>query len=107
MNTDMMALLIGLLSVIFAFGLIGAAMAGAYFIGKERGRRAALENVARPGGAAAELVARPEKALESLQLEVERIGESQRYSARLLGESAAKSKADPAAARNPTPRTPT
>jgi hypothetical protein len=102
MSESMIGLIIGLVSVLFAVGVVGAGLAGAYFIGKERGRRAALDQLAQTGGAT-DLIARTEKALESMSLEVERIGEAQRYSARLLAESSAKL----AAPRNVTPRTPT
>ncbi len=101
-----MGLLIGLVSVLFAVGVVGAGLAGAYFVGRERGRRAALDQAALAGGAT-DMLARTEKALEAMSLEVERIGEAQRYSARLLADAAIKLKADPAAPRNVTPTTPT
>jgi hypothetical protein len=106
MSESMMGLLIGLVSVLFAVGVVGAGLAGAYFIGKERGRRAALEQPAQ-SGSAAELIARTERALEAMSLEVERIGESQRYAARMLAEAAGKPKPDPVSLRSTTPRTPT
>ncbi len=106
MSEYMVSLIIGLVSVLFAVGVVGAGLAGAYFIGKERGRRAALEEAAR-SGSASELIARTERALEAMSLEVERIGEAQRYSARMLAESAGKPKAEPVSLRSTTPRTPT
>ncbi len=106
MNESMMGLVIGLVSVLFAVGVVAAGLAGAYFIGKERGRRAALDQAAQTGGAT-DMLARTERALEAMSLEVERIGEAQRYSARLLADAAIKLKADPAAPRNVTPTTPT
>jgi hypothetical protein len=83
-----MALLTGLLSVVLGLGVVAAALGGAYFYGKEKGRKEAgamLKN-----GATAEMVERTERALDALAIEVERVGEAQRHAAKMLAQSAPK-----------------
>jgi hypothetical protein len=93
MDESTMVLLTGLLGTILGTVIIGSALAGAYFIGKDRGRREA-ERALRAGGAppgATNLPAaeRTDRAIDALSLEVERLAEAQRYTAKLLADSAA------------------
>lgn len=81
MDNETMVLLTGLIGTIMVTGLLGAAIAGAYFFGRSRS--------ARPRGdsSVAERVGRIEQLLESVAIEVERISEAQRYVARSLNKS--------------------
>jgi len=92
MDDSTMVLLTGLLGTILGTVVIGSMLAGAYFIGKERGRREAeraLNAGAAPGGGASLPGAeRTDRALDALSLEIERLAEAQRYTAKLLADSA-------------------
>ena len=66
-----------------------AALGGAYFYGKERGRKEAGA-LLKAGSATAEMVERTERALDALAIEVERVGEAQRHAAKMLAKQADK-----------------
>lgn len=88
-----MALLIGLLGTVLGFLLFGAALAGAWILGRARGQRdaaAARDGVSVAGPDVARQIAHVEQLVIDLGVEVERISESQRYSARLLAERESK-----------------
>jgi hypothetical protein len=89
MDTTTMALLTGLLSVVLGLGVVAAALGGAYFYGKERGRKEAGA-LLKAGSATAEMVERTERALDALAIEVERVGEAQRHAAKMLAKQADK-----------------
>lgn len=80
MNTDTMVLLTGLIGTVMVTGLLGAAIAGAYFFGRSRG---AQSPIVLDGGESRERLARIERLLCDLTIEVERLGESSRH-ARML-----------------------
>ena len=74
-----MILLTGLIGTVMVTGLLGCAIAGAYFLGRSRGSGRALEREAGPSEAR---LVRIESLLETLSIDIERIGEAQRYAAR-------------------------
>ena len=100
MDQDTMALLIGLIGTVMVTGLLGCAIAGAYFFGRSRGPR-------QPGAfdeaSSAARLARLERLLEGLSVEIERIGEAQRYAARVADPRRLSTRTTPV----PDPRVPT
>lgn len=79
--------LIALVGVLSGVLVLAGAFAGAYFFGKSRGQRDALQTGRDP-----ELVARMarvEQIVESTAIEIERISEGQRFTTRLLSEKKA------------------
>ena len=93
MDDGSMALLIGLLGTVLGFLLFGAALAGAWILGRARGQRDAASARDRPAVVGPDVVrqiARVEQLVVDLGVEVERISESQRFSARLLAERESK-----------------
>ena len=91
MNETTMALLTGLIGTVFATVPFGAAIGGAWLLGRDHGRRSAeAASRARPadGSVAAGTAEQASivRALEGLTLEVERLSEAQRCAGRLLVE---------------------
>lgn len=81
MNAETMVLLTGLIGTVMVTGLLGAAIAGAYFFGRSRG----APPIVRPDDASGlERLDRIERLLLGLSLDMERIGEFQRVAARTL-----------------------
>lgn len=87
MGETTMVLLTGLIGTVFVTALFGAALAGAWLLGRDQGRRRA-ETDARTRGAAGAGgladAATMARALEVLTVEVERIAEAQRFTVALL-----------------------
>lgn len=95
MDETTMMMLTGLLGTALVTVLFGAALAGAWLLGREQGRRRAaaearesLEDGGAPLATAAELSG-VTRALETLAREVERVSEAQRFTERLLAEGRA------------------
>ena len=91
MNDSTMVLLTGLIGTVFVTVLFGAAIGGAWLLGRAQGRRhAEAASRARPadGSVAAGTAEQASivRALDALTLEVERLSEAQRYTGRLLTE---------------------
>ena len=79
-----LGVVIGLISVLTGVGILVAAFAGAYFLGKSR----ALQESVRSGRdpEMVQRLARVEQIVESTALEIERISEGQRFTTRLLSD---------------------
>jgi hypothetical protein len=79
-----LGVIIALTGVLTGVGVLAAAFAGAYFMGKSR----ALQEGARSGRdpELMQRVARIEQVVEATALEIERISEGQRFTTRLLSE---------------------
>ncbi len=93
MDDGTMALLIGLLGTVLGFLIIGAALAGAWILGRARGQRDAAAARDTSGVGAPDVtrqLARVEQLVVDMGVEIERLSESQRFSARLLAEREAK-----------------
>jgi hypothetical protein len=78
---------IALIGVLSGVCVLAGAFAGAYFFGKSKGQRDALQSGRDP-----ELVARlgrVEQIVESTAIEIERISEGQRFTTKLLSEKKA------------------
>ena len=79
-----LGVIIGLISVVTGVCILAAAAAGAYFFGKSRAQKEALNVGMNP-----ELLARltrVEQIVEATAIEVERISEGQRFAARLMSD---------------------
>ena len=82
---ETMLLLTGLLGTVFVIVLFGAALGGAWLIGRNQSRRG-VDGERSPRLSGAEDLASVARAVEALTLEVERVAEAQRYTARVLTE---------------------
>ena len=76
--------LIALIGVVSGGAILAGAFFGAYFFGKSRGQRDAL-NVAHDPELLAR-ISRVEQIVEATAIEIERISEGQRFTTRLLAE---------------------
>jgi hypothetical protein len=79
-----LGVIIAMISVVTGVCILGAAAAGAYFFGKSRAQKEAMNAAMNP-----ELLtrlARVEQIVEATAIEVERISEGQRFTSRLLSE---------------------
>ena len=84
MDSADFGVIIAMISVVTGVCILGAAAAGAYFFGKSRAQKEALQTGMNP-----ELLtrlARVEQIVEATAIEVERISEGQRFTSRLLSE---------------------
>ena len=84
MDSADFGVIIAMISVVTGVCILGAAAAGAYFFGKSRAQKEALNSGLNP-----ELItrlARVEQIVEATAIEVERISEGQRFASRLLSE---------------------
>ena len=75
---------IALVGVLTGIGVLAAAFAGAYFLGKSRAQQEILRSGTDPE--LAQRLARVEQIVEATALEIERISEGQRFTTRLLSE---------------------
>jgi high-affinity K+ transport system ATPase subunit B len=75
---------IALVSVLTGVGVLAAAFAGAYFMGKSRAQQETMRSGRDPE--LAQRLARVEQIVEATALEIERISEGQRFTTRLLSE---------------------
>ena len=75
---------IALVSVLTGVGVLAAAFAGAYFMGKSRAQQETMRSGRDPE--LMQRVARIEQVVEATALEIERISEGQRFTTRLLSE---------------------
>jgi hypothetical protein len=79
-----LGVIIGLISVVTGVCILAAAAAGAYFFGKSRAQKEAMNAGIHP-----ELLTRltrVEQIVEATAIEIERISEGQRFTSRLLSE---------------------
>lgn len=75
---------IALVSVVTGVGILAAAFAGAYFMGKSRGQQETIRSGRDPE--VAQRLARVEQVVEATALEIERISEGQRFTTKLLSD---------------------
>ena len=84
-----MVFLTGLIGTVLVTALFGAALGGAWLLGRDRGRRRAIEELrATPAGDVEQHLARIDRTLDALAIDVERIAEVQRYTAGILADRA-------------------
>ena len=75
---------IALTGMLTGIGILAAAFAGAYFMGKSRAQQDAVSSGRDPE--IAQRLARVEQIVEATALEIERISEGQRFTTRLLSD---------------------
>ena len=85
MQTADLGIVIALIGVLSGVGILFAAAAGAYYIGKNRAQKEGLRAGTDPELAAR--VARIEQIVEATAVEIERISEGQRFTTRLLSDT--------------------
>ena len=78
--------LTGLLGVVLMLGLAAFGLAGAWLLGRARGREEASREALTGAPGADARLARLEQAIDAVAVEVERIAESQRFTAKVLAE---------------------
>lgn len=98
MDVETMTMLTGLLGTIMAFVLIGAALGGAWLLGRGWHRRGEALGERSADDLNAKKIAELMTRIEELALEVERSAEAQRFLAKTLSSGA---RAEPIAAPNP------
>ncbi|MFL5464332.1 MAG: hypothetical protein ACJ8AB_05175 [Gemmatimonadaceae bacterium] len=76
--------IIALTGVLTGVGILVAAFAGAYFIGKSRAHQEVIRSGTDPD--LAQRIARIEQIVEATAIEIERISEGQRFTTRLLSD---------------------
>ena len=85
MQTADLGVVIALIGVLSGVGILFAAAAGAYFMGKNRAQKEGLRAATDPELVAR--VARIEQIVEATAVEIERISEGQRFTTRLLSDT--------------------
>lgn len=83
MGSDL-EMVIGLVSVLAGLGVVGAAFAGAYFMGRNRAQQELMRSGKDPE--LLQRLARVEHIVEATAVEIERISEGQRFTTRLLSD---------------------
>ena len=84
-----LGVVIALIGVLSGVGILLAAAAGAYFLGKNRAYKEGLRGTTDPELVAR--VARIEQIVEATAVEIERISEGQRFTTRLLADKKSES----------------